>query len=270
VLNDPVKLQKKVEAVLSQLPAYKKFISQHSYWTTLFGQPDSYNLSDSAMSGLQTRAAVQKMIQNKVSAAGEAGQQQVSQQISQAQTEITQLKQKLMQGGNSADLPDGGFSPNGQKTKILWKRLVYGANLQFEPATTFLPTLCDAALSLGYKLNDKGTIGAGAAFKMGLGDGFQRFQFSGQGLGLRSYIDWKWKKNLYIAGGYEENYLTAFQSLGQLRVPTGWQKSGLIGLSREYQISSKVKGNAQLLFDFLSFYQTPAAQPIVFRVGWSL
>jgi hypothetical protein len=270
--QDPSKMQQKAMAVLSQLPMYKSFMSQHSYLSKLFGQPESYNLSDSSMKGLQTRAAVQQMIQEKTSVGGSGAQQQVGQQVQDATSAISQLKSKFLQGGSAGNgnPQDPGFTPNGQKTKKLWQRLEYGANLQFEPATTLLPTLADAALSLGYHLNDKSTIGAGAAYKIGLGNGLDHISISSQGIGLRSYIDWKVKKNIYISGGYEENYLSSFQSLGQLRVPSSWQKSGLIGLSRQYQISNKLKGKAQLLFDFLSYYQVPRTQPILFRVGWSL
>lgn len=271
-LQDPSKMQQKAVTVLSQVPAYRNFIAQHSFLAKIFGQPENYNLSDSSMKGLQTRAAVQKMIQDKISAGGPVAEQQVGQQIQQAGSSVSQLKDKIIQaanGGSSSDPQNPGFTPNGQKTKSLWKRLEYGANLQFEPATTLLPTICDAGLSLGYKLNDKATVGAGAALKMGLGNGLNQLQLSGQGFSLRSYIDWKMKKNIYLTGGYEENYLSAFQSIDQLRITSAWQKSGLVGISRQYQISSKVKGKAQLIFDFLSFYQVPRAQPIVFRVGYS-
>jgi hypothetical protein len=271
-LADPSKLQQKAVTVLSQLPAYRRFLAQHSYLSQLFGQPDSYNLTDSSMKGLQSRATVEKMIQQKSAfgaSGGAGGSQQLSQQMQQAGSAVTALKSKLEGAGNSTAPSSPGFTPNGQKTKSILKRLVFGANLQFEPATTILPTLCDAGLSLGYRLNDKATIGGGVAVKMGLGDGLQHIQLSGQGVSLRSYIDWKLKKNISLTGGYEENYLSAFQSLQQLRGVTGWQKSGLVGISREYQISSKVKGKAQLLCDLLSFSQTPRSQPIVFRVGWS-
>lgn len=269
-LQDPSKMQQKVMAVLSQLPAYKSFLAKYSFMGRTFGEPESYNLTDSSMKGLQTRATVQKMIQEKVGVGGPGASQQVTQQVQQASSVVSSLQSKLMQGSNGPDSQELGFTPNSQKTKSLWKRLEYGANLQFEPATTILPTLCDVALSLGYKLNDKATIGAGGGMKLGLGNRLQHIALSGQGASVRSYIDWKMKKNLYLTGGYEENYLTTFQNLNQLRSAIGWQKSGLIGISRQYQISSKVKGKAQLLFDFLSFSQVPKAQPVIFRVGWSL
>ena len=269
--NDPSKIRQQAVNVLSQLPAYKNFISQHSYLASLFGQPETYNLTDSSMKGLQTRAVVQKMIQDKISTGGPNAEAQVGQQVQLGVSTLSQLKGKLTQLGNSNNPqdPSSGFQPNSQKTKSLWKRLEYGANLQFEPSSGFLPTICDIGLSLGYKLNNRATIGVGAAYKMGLGDGIQQIRISNQGVSLRSYIDWQLKKSLYLSGGYEQNYLSEFQSIGQLRVLSAWQQSGLIGLSRKYQISDKVKGQLQLLFDFLSYNQVPRAQPIVFRTGWT-
>jgi hypothetical protein len=268
-LKDPSRLQQKTARVLSQLPAYGKFMRQHSYLSSLFGTPEDYHLTDSGMKDLQTRGSVQKMIQDKVGAGGPGAEQQVMQQVQQSGAELNEVKSKLLQLGSREDLADPGFKPNTQKTKSLWKRLEYGADLQFEPSTRLLPTLCDLALSVGYKLNDNGTIGVGAAYKAGLGDGLQHIHFSSQGVGLRSYIDWRLKKNFYISGGYERNYLHEFQSIAQLQATAGWQQSGLIGLSRKYRLSSKVNGKLQLLFDFLSYNQVPGSQPIVFRTGWS-
>lgn len=268
-LKDPSRLQQKAVQVLSQVPAYGKFIRQHSYLSSLFGAPEEYHLSDSSMKDLQTRASVQKMIQDKVGVGGPGAEQQVMQQVQQSGVELNEIKNKLLQLGSREDLADPGFKPNTQKTKSLWKRLEYGADLQFDPSRGLLPTLCDLALSVGYKLSDNGTIGVGAAYKAGLGDGLQHIHFSSQGVGLRSYVDWRLKKNLYLSGGYERNYLHQFQSIAQLQAASGWQQSGLIGLSRKYRLSSKVNGKLQLLFDFLSYNQTPRAQPIVFRTGWS-
>jgi hypothetical protein len=270
-LQDPSKLQQKAMAILSQIPAYRSFLSRNSYLAKLFGQPDAYSLSDSGMQGLQTRAAVQKMIQEKTAVGGSGAQQQVGQQIGQATAVVGQLKSKISSGSIGNGDPQAVGSPlNSQKTKTLWQRLEYGANLQFEPSTTLLPTMADAALTLGYRLNDKSTIGVGVSYKMGLGDGLSHIEFASQGVGLRSYLDWKVKKNIYLSGGYEENYFSSFNTLDQLKIGSAWKESGLIGFSREYQVSKKVKGKVQLLWDFISYYQIPRTQPILFRVGWSL
>jgi len=162
-----------------------------------------------------------------------------------------------------------GFFPPGRNTRTFWRHIEYGADLQFQRPNTLLPVMADLALTIGYHLADKATLGVGIAGKFGLGNGLQDIHFSGQGLGLRSYIDWKWKKNLYLTGGYEWNYLSQFRSISQLQQLSAWQPSGLVGLSKKYRVSSKVQGKMQLLFDFLSYYQIPRTQPILFRVGWT-
>ncbi|MBL0357869.1 MAG: hypothetical protein IPP72_13720 [Chitinophagaceae bacterium] len=72
-------------------------------------------------------------------------------------------------------------------------------------ATSYFPVTSDIAVSVGYKLNDKSVIGIGASFKLGFGRGWDNIKLSSQGLGLRSFIDWKLKGSFYISGGYEQN-----------------------------------------------------------------
>jgi hypothetical protein len=132
------------------------------------------------------------------------------------------------------------------------------------------PVTSDIGLSLGYKLNNKSVIGVGASYKMGLGTGWNNIRLSNEGVGIRSFIDYKIRGSLFISGGYEQNYRAAFYSLEQLRGLSGWQSSGLIGLSKKYKVSKKLKGSVQLLWDFLSYQQKPQTQAVLFRVGYSL
>ncbi len=149
-------------------------------------------------------------------------------------------------------------------------RLEYGANIQSQKATSFFPTTSDIGLSLGYKLNDKSAIGIGAAYKVGWGRGWNHIRMTHEGLGLRSYVDYKLKGSLYLSGGYEQNYRTAFTSIEQLKDHSAWQSSGLLGLSKKYRVSKKVKGDVKLLWDFLSYQQVPRTQAVLFRVGYIL
>ena len=128
----------------------------------------------------------------------------------------------------------------------------YGGNVQSERARMMFPVTSDIGLSVGYKLNDKSVVGVGVSYKLGLGTGWNNIRFSNEGAGIRSFIDYKIKRSLFISGGYEQNYRTVFYSLDQLRGLNGWQSSGLVGLSKKYNVSKKLKGNVQLLWDFLS------------------
>jgi hypothetical protein len=132
-------------------------------------------------------------------------------------------------------------------------------------------------LSVGYKLNDKSIIGVGASYKVGLGHGWNDMELSSQGAGLRSYVDWKLPfpfggtgGGLWISGSYEMNYRSEFKSIDQLKCLTAWQRSGLLGLSKVFEVKNKYfrKTKLQLLWDFLSYQQVPRTQPVVFRIGY--
>ncbi|MGZ8538312.1 MAG: hypothetical protein ACXWV9_08625, partial [Flavisolibacter sp.] len=163
-----------------------------------------------------------------------------------------------------------GFKPNHQKTKTFIQRIEYGVNFQSQKARYYFPVTSDIGLSLGYKLNDRSVIGIGASYKIGWGPGWNQIAITHQGLGIRTYLDWKIKSSFYISGGYEQNYRTPFHTITQLKNYQSWQRSGLIGLSKKYQVSKKLKGDMKILWDFLSYHQLPGSQPFVFRIGYSL
>jgi hypothetical protein len=69
-------------------------------------------------------------------------------------------------------------------------------NFQIGKSGTGRAAIADMGLSLGYKLNDKSIIGVGASYKMGYGS-IQKIRITHEGVGLRSFIDWKLKKNFF-------------------------------------------------------------------------
>ena len=166
------------------------------------------------------------------------------------------------------DMPD--FKPNNERTKSFFKRLEFGTNIQTQKAQYYFPATSDIGLSVGYKLNNKSIIGIGASYKLGLGSGWNHISFSHQGVGLRSFMEWKLKGSFYVSGGYEQNYRAAFNSVAQLKDLSAWQQSALLGVSKKYKISKKFKGNMQLLYDFLHTQQVPRTQPVLFRLGYNL
>ena len=268
MLKYPDKMEQKAMGVLREIPAFQKFMRQNSQIASLFHVPDNYSAS-ATLVGLQTRSLVQQAVQQRIAAGGPNALAQVRQSISQADAQLNQLKDKLSllgSGSSTTDLPN--FKPNSQKTKPLLKRLEYGFNVQFAKNNSFVPSTSNIAFTFGYKLNDKSIVGIGASYKMGMGS-IQHISFTSQGLGLRSFLDYRIKKQFYISGGYEMNYNSAFKNIQQLRIYNSWQRSALLGISKKYQISKKVKGNIQLLYDFLAHSHTPISQPFVYRVGYN-
>jgi len=276
VLSDPIKFEKKAIELLSKTKVFQDFMRKNSMLASLFRIPGDPNDPTylASLTGLQTRVQVNNLIQQQIASGGPNAQAQLQQGIQQAQSQMQQLKNKLMQfgKGSSDDIMPQGFKPNNQKTKSFLKRLEYGTNIQAQRSTYFFPATTDLGLSVGYKLNDKSIIGLGASYKVGLGRGWNNMELSSQGAGLRSYVDWKIKGSIWISGGYEMNYRSEFKSIDQLKDITAWQQSGLLGLSKVFAVKSKFfkKTKLQLLWDFLSYEQMPRTQPILFRINYAL
>ncbi|RYY49993.1 MAG: hypothetical protein EOO06_05305 [Chitinophagaceae bacterium] len=277
VWEDPSTLEKKLLEWVAKSEKFREFFRENSQLGSLFALPGgSSGASTASLQGLQTRASVQQAITARFGSGPQVGQQ-LQQNMQAAQAQLSELKNKLAglqtgSIGNSSsdiDMPDG-FKPNNQKTKTFLQRLEYGANIQSQKASSYFPVTSDIGLSLGYKLNDKSSLGVGASYKLGWGRGWNHIRLSHEGVGVRSYLDYQLKGSLYISGGYEQNYRTAFASFQQLKDLSAWQSSGLIGLSKKYKVSKKVKGDMKILWDFLSYQQIPKTQTILFRIGYNI
>jgi hypothetical protein len=272
-LDDPKLLGSKVLTLAKKIPAFQSFFNQYSQFASLFPAPDNNAIANGIVPyGLQTRVQVGQMIQQQFAGSNISPQQYIQQGMGQAQSQINQLKNKLQElgGGNSDDMvPD--FKPNDQKTKSFKQRLELSTNFQTTRSRTYFPVTTDLGLSLGYKLNSKSIVGIGSSYKLGWGSSFNNIQFSHQGLGFRSFLDWKLKGSFWVSGGYEQNYLSTFRSINELNNRAVWKQSALLGISKVIDIKSKFfkKTRAQLLYDFLWKQQLPQTQAVLFRAGYN-
>jgi hypothetical protein len=221
---------------------------------------------------LQTRNEVQQLLQQQIGASGSGGMGAFQSNLELAHNQLDQYKDKLSQlgaGSGDMDMPD--FKPNGEKTHPFLKRIELGTNIQTTGANYFFPSTTDFGLSLGYKLNNKSTIGIGGSYNVGWGQNINHIHITSNGASIRSFVDFELKRNLYLSGGYELNYQTAFTSISQNSSVTDWTHSGLLGLSKMVSLPGKLikKTKLQVFWDFLSYCQIPRAQPFKFRVGYA-
>jgi hypothetical protein len=269
LLNDPDKLFKTALGLLDKLPVFQAFMKNNSILSTLFPVPGNYG-SPLAIAGLQTRNDITQLLQQQMS--GPNAMTAFNQNMDMAQSELSQLKDKIAsfgQGGGDLDIPN--YQPNQQKTKTFLQRLEIGTNVQTLSSNYYFPTTSDLGLSLGYKINDKSTIGVGASYKIGWGSDISHVNISSQGAGLRSFLDIKMKGSLYISGAMEYNYQQPIYSFTPVSNLSSWQQSGLIGLSKIVAMNTKMLKNTKLqfLWDFLSYQQVPRTQPFKFRLGYT-
>lgn len=272
MLEDPSKLEQKALELVKKLPAFQDFFKKNSELASLFQLQDNYG-SMASLAGLQTRSSVQNLIQDRLASGGPNATAILQQNVQAAQAQLSKLKDKLNElggmGNSEGDLPD--FKPNNQKTKSFLQRLEYGTNLQSQRSSNFFPTTTDVGLSVGYKLNDKSIIGIGASYKVGWGQNIRNINVTSEGVGFRSFADYKIKGSFFASGGFEYNYQQPFSSVSVVRDLDDWQKSGLVGISKILSLKSKMfkKTKMQLLWDFLSYQQRPQTQPLKFRVGYN-
>lgn len=269
MLNDPDKLTQKALTLLNKLPVFQDFMKQHSQLAGLFGLPAGYgNVAN--LGGLQTRAQVQSMIQGQLAVAGPGGQQMLQQNLQAAQAQLNQFKDKLDKlGTGSGDIEMPDFKPNGQRTKSFLQRLEVGTNLQSVKSNFFFPTTTDLGLSVGYKLSDKSIIGIGGSYKVGWGRDIRNIVVTSEGAGIRSFVDVKMKGSFFMSGGFEYNYQVA-DTVG-ISNKMDWTRSGLVGVSKIISLKTRFfkRTKVQLMWDFLSYQQTPRTQALKFRVGYS-
>lgn len=270
IFRDPARMQRLALIALNKIPAFQKFMKEHSTLGGLFSLAGNYGSAEGLV-GLQSKEEIQKLIAGKVGSTASAGQA-FGQQIQAAQSQLSSFKEKLLSlgaGSGDIDMPD--FFPNRQKTKTFLKRLEYGINIQNTRSSGYYVSTTDIGFSVGYKASEKITFGFGGSYKIGWGKDIRHIAITSEGAGFRSFFDIKLKKEFFASGGFEYNYQRPFAEFRQISNIDDWQQSGLIGISRIISVKSKVFGKTkvQILWDFLSYQQVPRTQSFKFRVGYN-
>jgi cell shape-determining protein MreC len=279
--NSPDQLEQKALAMLSRLPAFQGYMKTNSQLSSLFSLPGSSS-GPQILAGLQTRNQISESVKSQLTAAASgttnnnssasAAAPSVPSGLESASSQLASYKARLSQlggGGSTIDAPN--FRPNEQKTKTFLNRLMYGIDFQTTQSTYYFPTMTSIGLSLGYKLGKGNDVGIGAAMKIGWGTGFNHIAVTGQGVGLRSFVDIALKGSFSATGGFEYNYTAPFTEYQQLRQIQYWTKSALIGISKTVSTKSRLlkQTKLSLLFDALSYQNVPQTEPLIFRVGYS-
>ncbi|MEZ2440405.1 hypothetical protein AB6805_01690 [Chitinophaga sp. RCC_12] len=281
-LNTPADWEATALKTLGKVPVFQQFLRENSQLSSLFGMQSNGgpDIAAVAVNGMQTRATVQTLLQQRLGpAAGNLEQQLASQAVAQGtgftdiRNKITSLRSAGMSGDEASAMP--AFKKNDQRIKPFLKRLEYGFDLQTGKRSAYqFPASNDLAVSLGYRLNDRLVTGIGVAYKFSMGEAWNKINFTHDGIGLRSYLDWKLAApgkgktallgNLWISGGIEQNHWSRFENIAELRSLT-WQTSGLIGVAKKIQYQKKT-AKLQLLWDFL---QPAGNRAVVFRWGYN-
>jgi hypothetical protein len=270
ILEQPDLIEKKALELLSEVPAFRQYFYKFSALSAMFRSPGQVEDMDPAtlLNGLQSRSSIMADLTNRFGSVPNT-QQAVTAGLADGQAQLTGIKDKLMNAvnkGETLDMP--GFVPNQEKTKTFLKRLVPGFNLQSSRSNRFLPLSTDIGFSLGYKVNNKSIIGASFLYKIGWGNDIKHVAITHEGVGLRTFIDYKLNKSFWLTGGAEWNYYARFQTLAVFKTVNSWQQSALIGLQKK-RAFGKYKATVSVLYDGLWNKHLVHTQPIKFRIAYT-
>jgi len=285
-IKDPQKIETEALRLLNKLPAFREFMSKNSELARLFGPPGgSTDLPQGTpIPGLQTRASLAQELQNRFGAtalqSGGALQQQLQNGMDQLSQQQTPSLQNILPelniptsigNGNVGEMTPKQQEHAALKSKTFKERVEFGWNMQNAMRIQDFPAIRDVGLSLGYKMNPRSVIGVGIAYKFALGESWKDVEWTHEGVGLRSFLDWrissagsKLLQNFWITGGFEMNYWKRIANNATWK-DLAWQQSGLIGLTKTIKLKKK-EGKMQILYEFINPQQANAI-PIYFRIS---
>lgn len=259
---------------ISKLRAFKKFFAENSELSRLFALPSTYDNAASLVNldGLQTRSSIDQLLLDRFGTINAPMMPSTNASgggdLQSLRNQLNSFNERTYKNGSvDNDIPG---KVNSQRVKTLKQRIEVGYNIQSQRSQYYFPATSDLGLSLGDKLSAKSTMGIGASYKVGLGNGWNDIKISHQGVSLRSFYDLQFKGSMFFSGGYEMNYRSIIHSVDILKDKNSWQKSGLIGVGKQYKLRGKMKGDIKILWDFLSYNQVPRTQSIIWRFGYKL
>lgn len=267
ILNDPVRLQQLALEKLKRIPAFNDFMARNSALAALLPGGGGGGFDPAQLVGMQTQMLTSQLVQNAVSSGGPNAGQMVTQQIQQAQGAMHSILNRSNGNSSQTNMPD--YQPQSLRSKTFLQRLEFGANVQFTRPNGPLPQTSNWAAQAAYKFSKKGSLGIGAMYSMGMGTGLNNIRITHNGIGFRSFADFKLKGSFFVNGGFEQNYNAAFNRIAELNNLSRWTGSALLGISKKYNVSKKLKGNLMLLYDFMHRVNVPATQAILFRFGYN-
>ncbi|MBX7052565.1 MAG: hypothetical protein K1X54_11065, partial [Flavobacteriales bacterium] len=163
---------------------------------------------------------------------------------------------------------------NPLKTKRPIDRFKVNCNFQLDPSTRFFPSSGMLSLGLAYQYLPSGCVGMSFTYNQPLpkrvfSSENREIMPVGKGYGMRTFVDYRLKGNLFIMAGYDFGLRSEIQSNKKNQTDLVHYQSALMGLKVRYS-SKKSRGQPtmEILYDFL---HGKTGQPaVVTRFGFDI
>jgi len=266
------KLEKRLEQELLKTKELSQFNKDMGEMEALKGLPESYKKQ---FEKYKNGEGLQKEAMAEAAKKAQALLSKHSKEIQSAQTQLAKLKKKYSSVQSSNDLSTA-TKRNSLQGKLLKERIVLGINFQI---VSLDPVIIDFNPLLGYKFNKKFYVAVGGSYRARFTEsranspaqGGQAIRIGQDELtyGYRAFTEYNVWKMLSIHAEYER--ISKEFEIGKTDTfERKWVAGALAGISSNYTLKGKVKGNFSVLYNFLHndaerVYQSPW----VFRFGLS-
>ncbi|MDR2037073.1 MAG: hypothetical protein LBQ60_04040 [Bacteroidales bacterium] len=254
IIRDPSTLDQQLTDALKQHPQWSSFMA------SLPAKPQDPEK-------MQPKEMIRQMMQSQAGSIDP----NATQLIKDAQSKGSELLGTLSggEGGNidnASQLP--GFVPNPYKTKSFWERVDVGFDLQFNKNTYHLPSSGTAGIQIGYHISRKISTGITGSYRFGLGEDIRHIRFSHAGAGYGVFFNYLIKWGFGVQPGFERNWRSSIDTKDGQHFKSAWRSALLLGITKEYRIGKKAKGNVAVFYDFLHKRQVPHSNAFLWKMGW--
>ena len=265
MFGDLSNIDEKVLKILSGNSEFKKLLANTGQLSAFSAVPQDWGKS---IEGLQTIIETKGIMNTSIADLGSEAKNVVEQNMKPMMTSVEKLKSGDYGNiSNAADIPS--FKPSALKTKPFADRLSLGYNFQLNQSNYGFPATATIGLQADYKLTSKIKPGIGVSYILGMGSGWDNINFTHQGIGLRSFVDYKISNILYISCGYERNSLPPSNQKKELGTKNwNWREIALGGIKLKYNTKVKLIPTMSFQYDFLNDQNNPPSPAFVYRVGW--
>jgi hypothetical protein len=193
---------------------------------------------------------------------------QHSQVFKDAQAQLARSKRKYEDVKSMSELPRQRTNP--MKGKPFKQRFLPGATFQFYNNET---VSTDISLHVGWRFSEKLTGYMAGVYRVGVSDSYEYIVKGLNVYGVRTYLDWEFKKGFYVHGELE-----ALSAKGAA-VPQGNGQGSLMlndqllsvcgGLGRSFNISRRIQGSLLALYRFELDGHIPEYSKFNVRIGFN-
>ena len=282
ICNNPSKIEDKEFEILKGTKGFDEAINKSTNDKDNYDFNSRNNAQELERMGYQTKQQFQSSLQKKVGKDISSVASHIEEQIKSFEGDTKKMATLLAKGKDLKHIKNISLRSTSPNFKIntmrglpFWKRVEKEYNWQTtRPGFNGEPALLDMSFTAGFKHSPKLTYGLGVVSSTGLGQNWNNISISFQGIGVKTFITWKWLYGISGYGGYErifkqaafvnkeEYYLdiTSYMPHNTNKI----KESLLLGLTKNYKINSNWNGSVQFLYD-IWWEQKGLRSPIVLR-----